>query len=193
MGVLERQNVDRRRIEQVFFQYALLKVVAWYPDMFSLSTMSLHWKTTETLPQVVSVYHGAFMKKYAGALIVNYTCILICRYVYVIIYIGHQCTKPGCKNVLVLDGNMKNHRYVCSATHAGYIAYNGLSGKARSGCQNTPAYKSSYCELHKPVLAMPQRIQPEDEPGVIQITSVGIIINKRKTRHSTLYQVLSPL
>ncbi len=32
VGVLERQNVDRRRIEQAFFQYALLKVVAWYPD-----------------------------------------------------------------------------------------------------------------------------------------------------------------
>ena len=30
----------------------------------------------------------------------------------------HRCDKNGCGSVIVLDGNMKNHRSVCLATHA---------------------------------------------------------------------------
>ena len=46
---------------------------------------------------------------------------------FVNVYITeHTCEKPGCGNIiLVLDGNMKNHRYVCAATHAGYAEFNG--------------------------------------------------------------------
>ena len=33
----------------------------------------------------------------------------------------HQCDFPGCENVLVLDGNMKNCRDVCNAKDAGSI------------------------------------------------------------------------
>ena len=53
-----------------------------------------------------------------------------------------------------MDGNMKNHRNVCCATTAGYTEYKGLLGKVQTGCSNTPAYKSSYCDLHKPVIAI---------------------------------------
>lgn len=28
--------------------------------------------------------------------------------------LAHQCEKPGCRDVLVLDGNMKNARQVCA-------------------------------------------------------------------------------
>ena len=36
--------------------------------------------------------------------------------------IEHTCKYPGCKNVLVLDGNnMKNRRDVCMAKDSGYI------------------------------------------------------------------------
>ena len=62
----ERVKVDRRRIEEAFFQYAMLQVASWYPDKLSLSTMPLHAKTMEILPQIVSVYHGAFMRRHAG-------------------------------------------------------------------------------------------------------------------------------
>lgn len=78
------------------------------------------------------------------------TCIIV-YFTHTLLFSEHQCLTPGCNNTLVLDGNMKNHRCVCSATHAGYTAYKGLPGKVRSGCQNTPAYESSYCDLHKPV------------------------------------------
>ena len=106
----------------------------------------------------------------------------------------HKCAKPGCAEAIILDGNMKNHRAVCSATHAGYIEYKGLPGRVRSGCQNSPAFDSSFCVVHKPVLAVPQRIHIEGEDNIVDVTKteeepVGIIMNKRTTRSSTLYQV----
>ena len=66
----ERVKVDRRRIEEAFFQYALLRVTLWYPDQLSMSTLPLHNKTMEILPRIVSIYHGAFMKRHAGNYII---------------------------------------------------------------------------------------------------------------------------
>ena len=94
---------------------------------------------------------------------------------------------------------MKNHRAVCAATHAGYIVYKDIPGQVRSGCQNSPAFDSSFCTLHKPVLAMPQHVQIQhatSEGGEFTLDfrkteeePVGIITNKRKTRNSTFYEV----
>ena len=47
----ERVKVDRCRIEEAFFQYALLRVTLWYPDQLSMSTLPLHNKTMEILPR----------------------------------------------------------------------------------------------------------------------------------------------
>ena len=63
--------------------------------------------------------------------------------------IAHHCQKPGCQLALV-DGNVKNYRDVCHATNAGYVEYAGLPGRVRTGCPNTPDYKSPFCALHKP-------------------------------------------
>ena len=41
---------------------------------------------------------------------------------------AHRCTYPGCRKVLILDGNLKNQHDVCSATEAGYIKYTNLPG-----------------------------------------------------------------
>lgn len=111
-----------------------------------------------------------------------------------VLHLDHECDATGCTNVLILDGNLKNRRAVCSATHAGYIEYSGLPGRVRSGCQNTPSQDSPYCEFHKPILAKPQKF---DVSGVESSTNsvlteeepVGIIINKRETRNSVLYEV----
>ena len=35
---------------------------------------------------------------------------------------------PGCKDVLVLDGNMKNARQVCSCTNIGKVHFDGMEG-----------------------------------------------------------------
>ena len=64
--------------------------------------------------------------------------------------IGHRCQFPGRQVALVMDGNMKNRRDVCMAWEAGYIEYEGLEGKIKTGCINTPEQKSQYCTLHKP-------------------------------------------
>lgn len=75
---------------------------------------------------------------------------------------------------------MKNHRDVCCATYAGYAEYKGLPGRVRTGCPNTPAYKSAYCSVHKPAMATDKG--DKEEP-------VGLITGKRMTRSTTMYQV----
>ena len=63
--------------------------------------------------------------------------------------LDHTCDFPGCKNVIVLDGNMKNHRDICLAKDAGYISYPGLPGHIKTGCTASLAYKSRYCQQHE--------------------------------------------
>lgn len=74
---------------------------------------------------------------------------------------------------------MKNHCEVCLAEHAGYTEYDGLLGKVCTGCPNTPAYMSHYCDLHKPTVAVPHVESPE---GVCTSTpsedQVGLITGK---------------
>ncbi len=106
--------------------------------------------------------------------------------------IDHRCNKKGCGEVFVMDGNMKNHRDVCFATNAGYVEYQGLHGRVRSGCPNTPCHKSRYCTVHKPAIAIPQQEQEVGTSTLSSMTSegeVGMIIGKRNTRQSTLYEV----
>lgn len=61
----------------------------------------------------------------------------------------HNCSFPGCKNVLVLDGNMKNRRDICLAKDAGWIRYPGLPGQVVTGCMASPAFKSRFCQEHQ--------------------------------------------
>lgn len=98
------------------------------------------------------------------------------------VYTEHRCERAGCRSVLVLDGNMKNNREVCSAKLAGYSEFAGLAGRVRTGCPNTPALKSRYCQLHMPVASQ----LDEDE---LEETHTAIIISKRVTRQSIFYQV----
>lgn len=169
----ERQRLDRRRAEAAYFQYAVLRVASWYPERVPLATLPLHGSLESTLTKVTEQYHGVFMKTNAK----------------------HECGALGCGHALVVDGNMKNHRDVCFAKNAGYVEFKGLPGRVRSGCPNTPAHKSRYCSHHKPVVATPHQISPDtglptpstSKPAEDQ---VGLIIGKRETRSSTLYQVV---
>lgn len=56
----------RFRVEDAFFQYALLRAASWYSHCFTLSTLPLHNDTLDTLSKFTTVYHGAFMEKYAS-------------------------------------------------------------------------------------------------------------------------------
>jgi len=62
----ERQRVDRRRVEDAFFQYALLKTASWYPHRFDITHLAFHCGTTNTISKFTTIYHGAFMEKYSG-------------------------------------------------------------------------------------------------------------------------------
>ena len=37
------------------------------------------------------------------------------------------------------------------ATEAGYAEFEGLPGRVRTGCPNTPKLKSRFCDLHTPL------------------------------------------
>ena len=109
---------------------------------------------------------------------------------------GHRCNCQGCGDVLVLDGNMKNHRSVCYADKAGYVKYEGLPGKLCTGCPNTPAKQSPYCNLHKPFISShhinsndnftDNNLSPLESS---KVEPVGLIVGKRTTHNNTLYQV----
>ena len=162
-----------------------------YPEHFELSNLPMHCDTSKTFIDFTTKYHEAFMRKYSGMF--KHKLIFFCM--------EHRCGKPGCGNVLVLDGNMKNHRNVCYADKAGYVQYEGLPGRLCTGCPNTPAYKSPYCNLHKPLISLPQHANSmnSDYDGnsltfhYTEKKPVGLIIGKRATHNTTLYQASIPL
>jgi len=62
----ERQMIDRRRVEDAVFQYALLQVTCWYDCLSDLSNKPMHVQATATIFDSTVLYHGAFMKRYSG-------------------------------------------------------------------------------------------------------------------------------
>ena len=58
--------MDRRRLQVAFFQYALLKVAAWYPNHVSINCLHLHEGLSETLMNMTPQFHKAFMDHYSG-------------------------------------------------------------------------------------------------------------------------------
>ena len=92
--------------------------------------------------------------------------------------------------MLVLDGNMKNNREVCYAIDAGYTEFSNLPGRIRTGCPNTPAYKSRYCSVHAPFAAQPHNIKALNDDDKLTTHEVGklagIITSKCTTRKSVL-------
>ena len=99
------------------------------------------------------------------------------------------------------DGNMKNHRDVCFASSAGYTEYDGLPGSIKTGCPNTPDFKSRYCKLHTPTVATshPVSLSDDGEPNVLICEKtndfdaecpVAMILSKRQTRQTTFYKVV---
>ena len=68
---------------------------------------------------------------------------------------------------------------LCAAGDAGYTEYNGLAGKVKTGCMNTPQQQSLYCNVH----------------GTRQIKGGGyqkvceMILKSKTTRNATFYDV----
>ena len=123
--------------------------------------------------------------------------------------LAHSCSYPGCGKVLILDGNMKNHRDVCFAKDAGFIKFEGLDGSIKTGCPETPAFKNRYCTDHKPQVCNLDCSEERDESLNIQTgpelrskaqtlykdSSKGepiaeMILGKKTTRKQSYYQVI---
>ena len=101
--------------------------------------------------------------------------------------VGHKCTTLGCNSVLVIDGNLKNHRDVCLAKEAGFITFQGLPGKVNTGCPLTPELRSRYCYLHKPRVCtkpLDEADMTSNEEGIAEM-----ILEERVTRSATFYKV----
>ena len=109
-------------------------------------------------------------------------CTYNCAYIT-----AHQCTYPGCRSVLVLDGNLKNRRDVCSATEAGYIEYSNLPGAIKTGCQLSPAATSKFCYYHAPRLS---RSSGDADTSGTGKGETQIITAVREKRSGKYYQVL---
>ena len=101
----------------------------------------------------------------------------------------HRCQKQGCGEVFIIDGNMKNHRAVCLPRKLDmHNNHHGLPGKIRTGCPNTPDLRSRFCSKHKPTVVTPQpdQLEVEHSKGL-----QGIIIGKKRTCQTTLYEVIN--
>jgi hypothetical protein len=160
---LPRCKLDRRRIEAAHLQYAVLQVASWYK--FDINKLALHSDTDATLSDVVKDYHGAFMAYYAS----------------------HHCEDQRCRKILVLDGNMKNHRDVCAAKEAGFAEYDGLPGKVKTGCTETPQLQSRYCAAHMPTAYTSSTGGECSTPTGLD--QVAFILERKNTRQNTLYKV----
>ncbi len=56
----------RQPVEDAFFQYAVLRAALWYPHHVDISNLPLRGDAVDTISRLTTVYHGAFMEKYAS-------------------------------------------------------------------------------------------------------------------------------
>ena len=58
--------MDRRRLEEAFLQYALLKASDWYPKDLCVEDLFLHEKLSQILIAVTPRLLNAFIQNYTG-------------------------------------------------------------------------------------------------------------------------------
>ena len=84
--------------------------------------LSMYVSVVCSMRDVRNVVHVKFDTDHPPTL--NLCCIIliikICLVLITTHTVGHTCQYPGCKEVLVLDGNMKNRCDVCMAKDAVY-------------------------------------------------------------------------
>lgn len=75
MDLLQRYWLDRRRIEDAFFQFAVLHVCSWYPEHLKTSCLPLHDAASNTILHITSQYHEIFTEKYSSKYILLSSCL----------------------------------------------------------------------------------------------------------------------
>ena len=89
---------------------------------------------------------------------------------------------------------MKNRRDVCLAKDAGFIEYPGLTGRIKTGCMATPAFKSRYCTQHTVrVCLSSEEDSTQDNPLAVSSSpgeqAVIEMLLEKVTRSTTYYKV----
>ena len=98
-------TLDKRRLSEAYFKYTYLL----YRLRYNLPLIITNG-IDDTLKSEFPIMYECFQNKHRN----------------------HVCEIPGCKDCLVIDGNMKTHRKVCSGI----------------GCHEDPIFKSKFCEKH---------------------------------------------
>ncbi|CAB3984460.1 Hypothetical predicted protein [Paramuricea clavata] len=117
-----RKSLDRRRLEEAFLLYAVLKVHFAY----DLNVDHIDHDRNVLVQKVTETFRERFLEKWSG----------------------HRCKVKGCGSIIVLDGNMKNARTVCSCNNVGEIIFDRI-GSVLIGCPNTPGKGIRYCPSHE--------------------------------------------
>ncbi|XP_078667555.1 uncharacterized protein LOC144909414 [Branchiostoma floridae x Branchiostoma belcheri] len=172
------RGLDRRRFEEAHLLYAYLKVVSTYGIN---KDRSISHSTNSMCESISSPFHEAFVKTWSA----------------------HICAVPGCQNCIILDGNAKNHRQVCSVTDAA-MEFPGLPGSIKTGCINTPAKGSRFCKTCKDFVCDPKEQRENTQEATacgqgnsdsIEATTPGVpylideILEKKEFRSVTIYKV----
>jgi hypothetical protein len=64
-----RQQMDRRRLEEAFLQYAVLRMASWYQDV-EANTLSFHDGLPDVLSSLMPTFLNKFMENYSGVLLI---------------------------------------------------------------------------------------------------------------------------
>lgn len=74
------------------------------------------------------------------------------------------------------------------ASEAGFVTFQGLPGKIKTGCLMTPDHKSRYCSLHKPRVCQ-KPVSDIDNCHNVEEDIAEMIIEEKVTRSTTYYKV----
>lgn len=190
--------LDCRRLEMAHLQYALLQVCGWYPDQLHTSKIAITPGDLDvTITTIGEVYYSLFVEKYASMYSDNIHRLHVAVTFHShnistsLLCLCHRCQFLGCQVALVMDGNMKSWRDVCMAQEAGYIKYEGLEGKIKTGCLNRN-FNIAHWINHELVTPLPDtavKKHPLNHWVMIKVLS-SYFWRKKATRTATYYKVV---
>ncbi|XP_066912461.1 uncharacterized protein [Clytia hemisphaerica] len=136
----ERLYLDRRRFTDGFLLYLVAKISRKY----KIEVNSDVTDRNNLVDSINESFYDAFLQKWST----------------------HSCGMPGCSKVLILDGNMKACRQVCSVKEVTRMGFKTIPGQLITGCMNTPSKGLRVCEEHKETTALVHDDSIEEEMEV---------------------------
>jgi len=175
---IHRHNLDRRRFEEAFLLFTVAKQCVKYDLSLEICIINRN----DLLKDFALIYYPAFLQKWSS----------------------HLCATPGCSNVIVIDGNMKNCRQVCGVKDVTVCLFQSIAGEIKTGCINTPQKGYLVCKNHIDSACLYKDEDPDSQICSSTSNSKDVttpsketdmlciikICNSRQTRSNLFYQVL---